>query len=60
MIYPAGWLPKTLFEYTHCFTLLWLYDFGVEFTKTDREKVFKIYDQTGVELLVGKKMFLQK
>jgi hypothetical protein len=32
-------------------------DFGVDFTQTEREKILNNYDRTGVEVLVGKKMF---
>ena len=35
-------------------------DFGVDFTQTERDKILNNYDQTGVEVLVGKKMFRQK
>lgn len=32
-------------------------DFGVDFTQTERDKILNNYDRTGVEVLVGKKMF---
>jgi hypothetical protein len=35
-------------------------DFGVDFTQTERDKILNNYDRTGVEVLVGKKMFRQK
>ena len=33
-------------------------DYGVEFSKTERDKVLRKFDTTGVEIMVGRKMFL--
>jgi len=35
-------------------------DHGVEFSQTERDKVLNSHDRTGVEVLIGKKMFRQK
>lgn len=35
-------------------------DFGVDFSKTERDLILNNFNTTGVEVMVGKKMFRQK